>query len=266
MTRTTLTADICRKMVKHLIRGEWKPRERIPPERELCSQLGVGRASLREALKALEIMGMIETRLGDGTFVCERTEFFSRPLLWAIASSSETETIELIEARELIEIEMAGLATERATTDDLKEIGVQLDEMEKSVDDVDRFLRADIAFHLAIGKAAHNIILMNALDLIRNLLRYWLGTTLRMEGITARALSQHQQIFLAIAKKNRIAARSAMQSHLEDMAKLLLESQKARDQKASHLQESQPEKPVEAERVKLGAAEGLLPMAGPDNS
>ena len=63
-------------MVSHLIRGDWRSGERIPAERELCQKLGVGRASLREALKALEIMGMIETRLGDGTYVCKRSEFF----------------------------------------------------------------------------------------------------------------------------------------------------------------------------------------------
>src|SRR3954447_8622964 len=95
--RTTLTADICRKMVTHLIRGDWLPGERIPAERELCQKLGVGRASLREALKALEIMGMIETRLGDGTYVCNKSEFFSRPLLWAITSSSEADIHELVE-------------------------------------------------------------------------------------------------------------------------------------------------------------------------
>ena len=110
VTRTTLTADICRKMVGHLIRGDWAAGERIPAERELCQQLGVGRASLREALKALEIMGMIETRLGDGTYVCDRSEFLSRPLLWAIASSSTTDPQELIEARKLIEVELTGLA------------------------------------------------------------------------------------------------------------------------------------------------------------
>ena len=76
VVRTTLTADICRKMVSHLIRGIWSEGEKIPAERELCQKLGVGRASLREALKALEIMGMIETRLGDGTYVCKRSDFF----------------------------------------------------------------------------------------------------------------------------------------------------------------------------------------------
>jgi GntR family transcriptional repressor for pyruvate dehydrogenase complex len=79
VVRTTLTADICRKMVSHLIRGIWNEGEKIPAERELCQTLGVGRASLREALKALEIMGMIETRLGDGTYVCKRSDFFFAP-------------------------------------------------------------------------------------------------------------------------------------------------------------------------------------------
>src|SRR5215471_9647475 len=120
VTRTTLTADICRKMVGHLIRGHWREGEKIPPERELCQQLGVGRASLREALKALEIMGMLQTRLGEGTFVCGRSEFYSRPLLWAIAGSVREDVTEITEARRLIETELAGLAAERASAEDLK--------------------------------------------------------------------------------------------------------------------------------------------------
>src|SRR2546430_10730710 len=127
VTRSTLTTDICHKLATHLIRGDWKEGDRIPAERELCQQLGVGRASLREALKALEIMGMIETRLGDGTYVCNKSEFFSRPLLWAITSSSATDVHELVEARKLIEVELAGLAAERATGEDLKQIGIHLD-------------------------------------------------------------------------------------------------------------------------------------------
>ncbi len=229
VNRTTLTGDIYRKMVTHLIRGDWAAGERIPPERELCQQLGVGRASLREALKALEIMGMIETRLGDGTYVCQRSEFLSRPLLWAITSSSEPEVQELVEARKLIEIELAGLAAERATPSDLKEIGVQLDEMENSTDDVDRFQRSDIAFHLAIAQAAHNRILMNALLLIRNLLQNWIGSALQVQGVAQKAFVQHQRIFMGIAKKNASAARSEMRIHLQEMANFLLESQQARN-------------------------------------
>jgi GntR family transcriptional regulator, transcriptional repressor for pyruvate dehydrogenase complex len=228
VTRSTLTADIYRKLVSHIIRGVWKPGDRIPPERELGQQLGVGRASLREALKALEIMGMIETRLGDGTYVCQRSEFLSRPLLWAITSSYETEVHELVEARKLIETEMAGFAAERATAEDLKQIGIHLDRMECTVDSPDDFLQSDIEFHLAIGQAAHNSILMNALHLIRNLLQEWIGITLHIEGVAKKALEHHKSIFFAIAKKNGPAARTAMTNHLEEMARFFVEAQSKR--------------------------------------
>jgi|SRR5581483_10959909 len=222
VTRTTLTADICRKLVSHLIRGDWEEGARIPAERELCQKLGVGRASLREALKALEIMGMIETRLGEGTFVCRRSEFFSRPLLWAITGSAKTDAHELVEARRLIEVEMAGLAAQRATSEDLKKIEKHLKEMEEALDDSATFLEADLNFHLAIGNAAHNRILMNALNLIRNLLRQWINQTLQSSGIASTALKQHRKIYLAISHRNITAARNAMESHLEAMAAALL--------------------------------------------
>jgi GntR family transcriptional repressor for pyruvate dehydrogenase complex len=222
--RTTLTADICRKLVGHLVRGDWSEGDRLPPERELCQRLGVGRASLREALKALEIMGMIETRLGDGTFVCSRSDFFSRPLLWAITASSENDIRELTEARTLIEVEMAGLAAQRFTPDDLAAIGRYLDRMKETIEDRAAFLEADLNFHLAIGNAAHSRILMNALHLIRNLMRQWIGQTL-LKGASSLALKQHKEIFVAIAKRNPESARAAMQEHLTSMARFLQEVQ-----------------------------------------
>jgi GntR family transcriptional regulator, transcriptional repressor for pyruvate dehydrogenase complex len=231
--RTTLTADIYRKLVGQIIRGVWRPGERIPAERQLGQQLGVGRASLREALKALEIMGMIETRLGDGTYVCKRSEFLSRPLLWAITSSSETDVHELVEARRLIETEMAGLAAERATAEDMKLIGTHLDNMERSRESVGEFLQSDIEFHMAVGQAAHNSILLNALLLIRNLLQDWISSSLQTEGVAEKALEHHKAIFLAIAKKNGAAARTAMQRHLEEMAAIFVEAQKRRREAAA---------------------------------
>lgn len=228
VTRTTLTADIYRKLLSQIIRGVWRPGDRIPAERQLGRSLGVGRASLREALKALEIMGMIETRLGDGTYVCQRSEFLSRPLLWAITSSSETEVHELVEARKLIETELAGLAANRATAEDLKQIGSQLDRMERSAGNNSEFLQADIEFHLALGQAAHNSILMNALHLIRNLLQEWIGSTLQAEGIAQKAIEHHKAIFMAVAKKNGAAARTAMTLHLDEMAQFFVAAHKKR--------------------------------------
>ena len=223
VTRTTLTADICRKLVSHLIRGDWTEGDRIPPERELCQRLGVGRASLREALKALEIMGMIETRLGEGTFVCGRSEFFSRPLLWAITGSAKSDAHELVEARELIESETAKLAAERATAEDLQTIRKHLDEMEAAIDDPATFLEADLNFHLAVANSAHNRILANALSLIRNLMRQWIGQALPKEGVAHHRVEPPQQDLRGHLKRNATAARNSMQAHLEAMASVLLE-------------------------------------------
>jgi len=205
-------------MVGQLIRGTWSEGEKIPAERELCLKLGVGRASLREALKALEIMGMIETRLGDGTYVCKRSEFFSRPLLWAIASSSEADAHELIEARTLIEVELAGLAAEHANAESLSELTAQLDRMIKAKKSPEEFVQADVNFHLAIGRAAANSILMNALHLIRNLLQQWILTAAQVTGVPEKACAQHKRILQAIRGKDGAAARKEMRKHLHDMA------------------------------------------------
>jgi GntR family transcriptional regulator, transcriptional repressor for pyruvate dehydrogenase complex len=227
VVRTTLTADICRKMVSHLIRGIWSEGEKIPAERELCQKLGVGRASLREALKALEIMGMIETRLGDGTYVCKRSDFFSRPLLWAIASSSEADARELVEARTLIEVELAGLAAERATPENLKQIAEQLRNMEKAKRNPQDFVQADVNFHLAIGQAASSSILMNALHLIRNLLQQWILSAVAVKGVPEKACMQHKRLLQAIEKQDSAAARKEMRNHLHYMAGFVPQKQKS---------------------------------------
>ncbi len=221
VVRTTLTADICHKMVGELIRGSWAEGEKIPAERELSQKMGVGRASLREALKALEIMGMIETRLGDGTYVCKRSEFFSRPLLWAIASSSAADARELVEARTVIEVELAGLAAEHATPDDLKQIGEQLDRMIKSKKNPKEFVQADVSFHLAIGRAAANSILMNALSLIRNLMHLWILKAVDSKGVADKACAQHRRVLQAIKNNDRTTARKEMRRHLRDMAEFV---------------------------------------------
>ena len=216
--RTTLTADICRQMVNHLIRGVWSEGEKIPAERDLCQQLGVGRASLREALKALEIMGMIETRLGDGTYVCERSQFFSRPLLWAIVSGSEADVSELVEARILIEVELSGMAAERASAEQIEHLAELLDRMMKVKRAPPEFVQADVDFHLALARAASNKILLNALQLIRNLLQRWILTAVTTKGVADKACNQHKRLLNALKMRDAAAARKEMRKHLQYMA------------------------------------------------
>ena len=122
IVRTTLTASAFEQLISYVVKGHWKAGDRIPPERELCQQLGIARTSLREALKAMELIGMLDSRIGDGTFVCPRSEFLSRPLLWAFTGTDHAELRDIMEAREFLERDLAGLAAERASDTEIKAI------------------------------------------------------------------------------------------------------------------------------------------------
>src|SRR5690242_1202498 len=164
--RTTLTEAAFEKLISHVVNGDWKAGDRIPPERELCQQLGIARTSLREALKAMELVGMLDSCVGDGTFVCERSEFLSRPLLWAFTGKDRAELKDIMEARKLLETDLAGLASERGTETEIRAIGEALAQMKGASISDGTFLDADMNFHLAIAAAAHNQVLANAVQLL----------------------------------------------------------------------------------------------------
>src|SRR5580658_8116382 len=152
--RTTLTAAAFEQLISRVVKGNWKPGDRIPPERDLCQQLGIARTSLREALKAMELIGLLNSRVGDGTFVCPRSEFLSRPLLWAFTGSDDNELREIIEARTIIEENLAGLAAERGSDAEIAAIGEAVQLMRDSIARDESILEADMAFHLAVAAAA----------------------------------------------------------------------------------------------------------------
>ncbi|HWB87220.1 MAG TPA: FadR/GntR family transcriptional regulator [Bryobacteraceae bacterium] len=220
--RTTLSASVFEKLLSLILSGHWKEGDRILPERELSHELGVGRASLREALKALELIGMIESRVGDGTFVCQRSTFLSRPLLWAITGSGMTRVDELVESRLVLECEIAAFAAARATSDDMKAIEMDVQRLGSGLADPDVLLDADLKFHLGIANAAHNQILLNAVQMIRSLMQQWMLVTLHVPGVGPRVFAQHDAILQAIRAKDPAAAREAMRGHLEEMGGLLI--------------------------------------------
>lgn len=218
--RVGVPAAVFEQLLGYIVSGEWKEGQRILPERELCQQLGVARPSLREALKALEIMGLVDSRVGAGTFVRKRADFLSRPLLWAIAGSSSAGANELVESRLVLEAELAGFAAERATDRDLSEIENGLHKLDAKPNEV---LEFDLKFHLAIAIAAHNQVLLNAVLMIRNLIQQWMLVTLQVPGITEQVLTQHAGILESILRKDSKSARDRMRSHLSYMGALLLQ-------------------------------------------
>lgn len=205
--------------------GEFALGSRLPAERELADQLGVSRPSVREALIALEVEGLIEVRTGSGIYV-QRIKTTPKPIAAAsLAGDAPTDwgPLEVMSARLLIEAEVAALAATHAQKSDLKAIkaGLQQMKLEAARDRVPR--EGDEAFHAAIAKACGNSVLLDTVQ------RYWqarngplferLSDYFEHPESWQAAIAEHQQVLAAIEAHDTRAARKAMQKHLRQAHK-----------------------------------------------
>lgn len=223
LPRTTLTEAAFEQLIAYVVKGTWKAGDRLPPERELCQQFGIARTSLREALKAMELVGMLDSRVGDGTFVCPRSEFLSRPLLWAFTGTDHEELVEIMEARTAVEETLAGLAAERGSAEEISGIESTVTQMRDAIASGSSILEADMNFHLAVAAAAHNEVLRNAVQLLRNITRQWLKYKVQIPNVAASVLKRHEAVYRAIASHKPNAARLAMRKHLEESQQLVIQ-------------------------------------------
>ena len=187
---------------------------RLPSERALADALGVGRSSVREALKVLEAVGLVQSRVGEGTFLTINTgASFGRILGLSLATWGGT-IIEILDAREMIEAEAARAAAERVTSAQLLLIKRELETMNRA-DDVREYLSADMDFHRRIGEASHNAIISqfvnNLIDLLAEALQETHSDSLPTQ---AEGGGSHQEIYAAIADRNAVAAGELMRSHI----------------------------------------------------
>jgi len=223
LPRTTITEAAFEQLIEYVVKGIWKAGDRLPPERELCQQFGIARTSLREALKAMELVGMLDSRVGDGTFVCPRSEFLSRPLLWAFTGTDHEELSEIMEARMVVEETLAGFAAERASDEEIAAIGATLAQMREAIAAGHSILESDMNFHLAVANAAHNEVLRNAVQLLRNITRQWLMYKVQIPNVASSVLRRHESVYRAIAARKPNAARLAMRKHLEESQQLIIQ-------------------------------------------
>jgi GntR family transcriptional repressor for pyruvate dehydrogenase complex len=223
LPRTTLTEAAFEQLIEYVVKGTWKAGDRLPPERELCQQFGIARTSLREALKAMELVGMLDSRVGDGTFVCARSEFLSRPLLWAFTGTDHEELQEIMEARAIIEENLAGLAAERGSASEVECIKDAINEMRACIKAGSSILEADMSFHLAVASAAHNEVLRNAVQLLRNITRQWLAYKVLIPNVASSVLKRHETIYRAIAAHKPDVARQEMRRHLRETQQLVIQ-------------------------------------------
>lgn len=206
--------------------GHLQPGDRLPSERDLAGQLNVSRASVREALSALEMMGLLEIRSGEGTFI-KKIDIDSvvTPLTWVLSMEKDT-VLELLEVRKMIEGQAVALATRRAKPEDLRELEDALQAMYVDLQTGQLGEDADHRFHYAIAKASQNKILLRLMNAISDTMHQTLkASRIRLyEGQDApeRLFREHSLVFDAILKQDSERARHVMLDHLDGVEDRLL--------------------------------------------
>jgi GntR family transcriptional repressor for pyruvate dehydrogenase complex len=215
VTRDALPDQIAARLIALISERRLKAGDRLPAERELAASMGVSRSSLREALRALAMLGVTEMRHGDGTYVTSlEPDALMRPVGLVLALS-DSGLEQLFEARKLVEPGLAALAAERI--EDASEILACAARSGDTRDDAEAFMWNDIELHALIARAADNAILCQLLDSIASMGIASRRRTGRLADVRDQSARDHLQIAAAIAKHDAEEASRAMLRHLENV-------------------------------------------------
>lgn len=201
--------------VHELIRsGKLRPGDRLPPEREFSKQLSISRPSLRAGLRSLIAMGVLRARQGSGTFVAEGPPTLDSGQLSLLATLHGFTYDQMYEARKVLEVQVAGLAAEKAIGDDLATLAEELAGMYATLEDPQLYLLHDIRFHRAVGAASGNPILGALMEMVSAVMYQHRRKTIGRAHDFRQSLELHERIYRAIRARKPEAARHAMQQHL----------------------------------------------------
>jgi GntR family transcriptional repressor for pyruvate dehydrogenase complex len=224
INKKKLSDSVIEEIKRMIQSGELKEGHRLPDQNTFAAQLGVSRTSLREALSTLNRIGVIEQRPGYGTVFRSRipalfTDHLAPPLI-----SDRQATIELIEVRRFIEVGAAELAVKNASPEQIKEMGLLIKEMPRSLKEgrTNDYIEQDVAFHFSIAKAAHNRFIVNLFVNIRGFMeQYMRESFLLLPYMLERSLKFHQSIYQAVKDGSRSKAASQMWKHILDVQRAI---------------------------------------------
>jgi GntR family transcriptional repressor for pyruvate dehydrogenase complex len=236
-----LYEQIVQQIEESILKGALKPGNQLPAERELAQQFGVSRTAVREAVKALREKGLVEAYSGRGTFVTDGTSQAIRQSLDLMVKIGQPDgSTSLAELRAILEPEIAVLAATRVEEQHLTTMREAVAIMDRSRQDPDAFIEADLDFHLALAEAAANPLILSLIDSIVGLLREQRMKIFRVDGGPERGQFHHKRILQAIEHRDPEQARATMRDHLqqvcEDSRDDLTESQPALSKKLRNLE------------------------------
>lgn len=228
MERVSLVDSIVEEIKNKIIREGLKDGDPLESQDELARSMKISRPSLREALRRLQLMGLIEFKHGRGTFVkTVQPKDFMSPISGFLAIDKKS-AYELLEARLFLEGSVAALAARKATKDDIQALEKVLEKMKSAAQqlDVDEFIGLDVKFHLLVAEGSRNQIMFQVVNILRGLLQNLVARVFdshsdQLEVTFSHTLDYHHKILEAIKSRSMSKARSAMEKHIKDVQKKL---------------------------------------------
>ena len=222
MYRAVKTSRLYEQIVQQvedaILKGQLKPGDQLPAERDLAHSFGVSRTAVREAVKTLREKGLVEAYSGRGTFVTNGTSHSIRQSLDLMIRINPLEgSANLAELRLVLEPEIAALAAARIEEQLLSTMREAVAVMDRSLHDPDAYVEADLDFHLALAEAAGNPLILSLLDSIVGLLREQRRRIFLVDGGPERGQFHHKRILAATLQGDPEAAREAMRAHLKQV-------------------------------------------------
>lgn len=219
LVRPPLYEAIAERVLSHVIQSDLRPGDKLPGERELARRLGVSRTTVRQAMVALQVQGVVEVRHGGGTFLSD-LDGNSPAVARVVARRRRLPAV--LEARRALEVPLASLAAERRTDEDLAAIAAGLQQMRDEVAAGEIGMEGDSRFHAAVTAAAHNPVLAELMAVLAENVAETRGESLSQDGRPPRSLADHERIADAIVRQDPAAAAQAMRDHLDHVSSLRL--------------------------------------------
>ena len=211
------------RQIERLILKKLKPGDKLPSERELAEMLGVSRSSIRDAIRGLELAGLVEPRQGAGTIVREiSTGSVVNPFANALERKKEL-VGELLDFRKMLEPPLAARAATHASVEEISEMEEILRRQEEKQRAGEAAVAEDTEFHYSVAMASDNSVVIKVLDILMDLLRDTRERSLQVEGRGQKSLAGHRRILAAIRSHDAEAAKAAMRRHIEDVEEIVLD-------------------------------------------
>lgn len=212
VSKPRLYEQLVEQLLGYIASARLGPGDLLPAERELAERLGVSRATLAQALVALEVLGVIDVQHGTGAVLVYRPSVAS---VIKELRAHRSRLPDIVEARSTLEVKLAGLAATRRTDDDLQAIDAALTVMEEEIAEGGKGAHGDELFHQAVTRAAHSSVLAQMMTFIAEMILETRLESLGQPGRPEQSLASHRKIAEAIRVQDTDAAQEAMLSHIE---------------------------------------------------